>query len=168
MTRVCVTRGARVDCRAVVRLPISAGKTWGQIRDFRRFASQELFHAQLQVDGGVPRAGAAIRMTHRFFLFRVIRVGRICRWREGAGFAFSDLSPRGALRGFPHVFSYQIDPLSPDACDLHLRVAGKWTARAVTRWLAWLWLKWIMAVIVRRVENELMAYQLWLRARSRR
>jgi hypothetical protein len=163
---VRIIRAGRVDCRATLEVPLAASKVWGQLRDFRRFARQDFFHAEIEIDGrpdGVPRAGSTLHLTHRFFLFRVRRVGRICRWAEGSGFAFSDLSPRGPRRGFPHTFSYRLEPLTDDACRLHVRVSGLWTARWLPRPLAWLWLRWVMQFILQRVEAELLTYRLWLK-----
>lgn len=164
--RVRITRLGRVDCRATLEVPLSGSKTWGQLRDFRRFARQDFFHGEIEIDGhpdGVPRAGSTLRLTHRFFLFRVRRVGRICRWAEGSGFAFSDLSPRGPRHGFPHTLSYRVEPLTAASCRLHVRVSGRWTARWIPRPFARLWLRWVMQFIVQRVEAELLTYHLWLR-----
>lgn len=164
MIVIRITRRGRVQCTAVMRVPLSSSMVWGQIRDFRTFASLEYFHAKIDIAGDVPRAGAALEIAHRFLVFHVHRVGRICRWKEGDGFAFSDLSRRGLKSGFPHIFSYRIRPISPGACDVQIRVAGKWTASFVPRWLAWLWLRWIMQFAIQQFENKLMAYRLWLAA----
>ena len=41
----------------------------------------------------------------------VTRRGRVCWWREGVGFAVSDLSMRGGRVGFPHVCGYRVRPM---------------------------------------------------------
>src|SRR3954453_15510352 len=106
MTRVRVGRAGDVCCRAALHLPMSAGAAWGELRDFTRYASQDTFHAEFRIEGGVPRRGARFTVTHRFLLFSVDRVGRILRWQElerstapsgcppgrPAGYSFSDLS----------------------------------------------------------------------------
>jgi hypothetical protein len=162
-----ITPSGRVDCRAALRSPLSPGQVWGQIRDFRTYARQEFFHAEIEIGGGIPRAGATLQLTHRFLGFRLQRVGRICRWKEGDGFAFSDLSCRGVQSGFPHTFSYRLRAANPAGCKVEIRVAGKWTASKIPRWLAWLWLRWIMQFAAQRVENNLLAYQLWLARKNR-
>ncbi len=156
---VTVTPGGRVDCRAAVELPMSAVTAWGQLRDFHRYASHDHFHAGFAIEGGRPRAGAALRILHRYGPLRVTRIGRIVRWREGEGYAFSDLSAAGPRRGFPHVLSYRLEAVDDSRCRLHLRVGGRWTA-PVPRWAARAWLWWVFASIVVRVRNELLRFAL--------
>ena len=152
-------RDGRVDCRAAVPLSVPARRAWGQLRDFRRYASHDYFHADVRVAGGVPRAGAAVRLTHRFGCFRVERTGRILRWREGDGWAFSDLSRRGPRSGFPHVFAARVEPAGDRRSTLHLTVAGRWTAEWVPLWARRLWLAWVFAYVVARTRSEVLAYQ---------
>lgn len=166
MITIRITATGKVDCRAVVKSSLSPAKVWGQIRDFHTFARQEFFHAEINIEGGVPRPGALLEIRHRFFLFRVIRIGRICRWEEGVGYAFSDLSRQGNQYGFPHIFSYRLGPRLPAGCDIEIRVAGKWTARLIPRWLIWLWLRWIMQFAVQQVQNNLLIYQVWLESQD--
>lgn len=119
------TPDGRVTCRAAIPLGVSAGRAWGQVRDFGRYASHDYFHHDVRVSGGVPRAGVALRLSHRFAGFRVERVGRILRWREGVGFAFSDLSRRGPRAGFPHVFALTLEPAGDARCVVRLTVRGR-------------------------------------------
>ncbi|HZL36018.1 MAG TPA: hypothetical protein VFC78_11950 [Tepidisphaeraceae bacterium] len=163
---VRVNRRGVVDCRATLDIPLSATSIWGQLRDFRRYARHDFFHAEMTLDGGIPRAGAALTLCHRYAGFRVDRVGRILIWREGVGYSFSDLSTRGPRAGFPHVLSYRLQPAGQSSCRLHIRVRGLWTARHVPRWAAWLWLTWVFGHIVRNVRNELMIFQIWRRQRG--
>jgi hypothetical protein len=172
MTRVRVGRSGNVSCRATLNLPITAGAAWGELRDFTRYASQDTFHAEFRIDGGIPHAGAQFAITHRFLLFSVERVGRILRWREldrsaaaaltpatrdcPAGYSFSDLSRRGPRHGFPHTFSYYLRPAGPESCTLEIVVRGRWTARFVPRWIARIWLGWVFAHVVLSVRNSLL------------
>ncbi|HEX4123983.1 MAG TPA: hypothetical protein VHY37_04590 [Tepidisphaeraceae bacterium] len=168
MTRVRIRRSGTVVCRAVLRLPLSAQNVWGQLRDFSRYAQQDVFHADIRIAGGTPKAGAELTMTHGLAGISVTRIGRILWWREGVGYSFSDLSRRGPRCGFPHIFSYRIKPDSrkPDtACTLIILVRGKWTARFIPRPLARLWLKWVFSRVVHNVENNLLVYRLWRRNR---
>jgi hypothetical protein len=151
----------RVECAARVELPMSARSAWGQLRDFRGYASHDYFHAGIRIDGGVARRGARLRILHRFGPFEVVRRGRILWWEEGRGYSFSDTSMDGPRRGFPHVLGYRLHPIDDQRCVLHITVRGRWTARRVPRWAARLWLAWVFFHVVRRVENNLLVYRVW-------
>jgi hypothetical protein len=153
---ISVSRSRRVNCEASLALPMSARQVWGQLRDFHRYASHDHFHAGIAVEGGVPRAGAALAIAHRYGPFRVRRVGRILRWREGDGFAFSDLSTRGPRAGFPHVLAIRVSD-APTGCVVNIRVTGRWTA-PTPRWMAPVWLWWVMVSITQRTRNDLLAF----------
>jgi hypothetical protein len=150
-----------VRCDAALHIPLSGVCVWGQLRDFCRYAQQDFFHADIHIDGGVPRAGAALQLCHRYSGVRIERRGRILLWREGVGYSFSDLSHRGPRSGFPHVFSYRLQSLGEGTCRLHINVRGLWTARHLPRWCAWLWLWWVFSHIVRNIRRELLVYQVW-------
>lgn len=167
MTRIRVSGNGAVDCRARLELPLPAISAWGQLRDFPRYARQDAFHADIQIEGGLPRAGARIELCHRYAGIRVRRTGRILVWREGVGYSFSDLSLRGARAGFPHVFSYRLESLGEARCALHIIVRGRWTAHRIGRPLARLWLWWVFGQVVRSVRNELLLYQIWRKRRQR-
>ena len=72
-------------CEAVMRLPLSSGAAWGQLRDFRSSARHDPFHAQITIEGNVPRAGAKLLIEHRYLLKKSVRLGRICGGRRGRG-----------------------------------------------------------------------------------
>lgn len=163
-----ISRRGVVHCAARIDIPLSATAVWGQLRDFPRFAQQDLFHAGLTIEGGVPRAGARLEMMHRYAGFRIRRIGRILIWREGVGFSFSDLSRKGPRHGFPHVLSYRIESIAAERCRLHISVRGLWTSRAPGRPAAWLWLWWVFAQVVRSVERELLLYRIWRERRGAR
>ncbi|HEY2584284.1 MAG TPA: SRPBCC family protein [Tepidisphaeraceae bacterium] len=164
--RIRINDHRAVDCRATLEVPLPAISVWGQIRDFPNYARQDFFHADPSVAGGVPRAGADIVLYHRYMGLSFRRVGRILVWREGVGYSFSDLSLRGPRSGFPHVFSYRIEPAGTGACRLHIRVRGLWTASRVPRLLARAWLWWVFAHVVRSVENQLLVYRVWRKRRE--
>ena len=163
---VRISRGGVVDCRAALEIPLSVTSVWGQLRDFPRYARQDFFHADMTVERGFPKAGAKLTLCHRFAGVRIERIGRILIWREGVGYSFSDLSLRGPRSGFPHVFSFRIEPINEKSCRLHIRVSGRWTAKRIPRWLGKLWLLWVFSHIVRRVNNELMVYRVWVKGRG--
>lgn len=148
----------RVICRATVTLPLTARQAWGQLRDFHRYAAHDHFHAGFVIDGGVPRAGAGLTIEHRYGFFRTTRVGKILFWREGVGYAFSDLCRHDAQRAFPHVLRMTLeDRPTEGTCQLMIRVTGRWTART-PRWVGRLWLAWVFVSIVQRVRNQLLAF----------
>jgi hypothetical protein len=167
MTRIQIRRNGAVDCQACLEIPLAAVSVWGQIRDFRRFARQDFFHDVIDVAGGQLRQGAALSLVHRYAFISIRRRGRICWWREGVGYSFSDLSLRGARRGFPHILSYRIEQATePKACRLIIRVRGRWTAEFVPRSLARIWLWWVFRHVVHSVENQLLSFGLWRRDRT--
>jgi hypothetical protein len=152
-----ITPQCRVHCEAHVALPLPIHTAWGQLRDFHRFASQDYFHAHIDVEGGIPRAGAALSILHRFAGFKTIRRGRILRWRENEGYAFSDLSLAGNRCGFPHVLELKLETGSAANCRLKIITRGPWTA-PTPRWMAWLWLYWVFGHVTRSIENQLLGF----------
>lgn len=163
MTRVSINQHGAVRCNATLLLPLPAQTVWGQIRDLTRFAAGDYFHAAIRIEGGQPRRGAKLGITHRYLGCAVERNGRILRWREyeagmpkPAGYCFSDLSARGPGHGFPHVFGYAIRPAGEIRCELEIFVRGRWTARLIPRPLAFLWLWWIFANAVNSTRNALL------------
>jgi len=147
----------RVVCEATIELPISAGAAWGQLRDFRTTAKHDLFHSRVWIDGDIPRAGANIRIEHRYLCWKTIRTGRILRWNECSDFAFSDLCQTDASRAFPHVMSYRVEKITQSQCRLRIRVGGRWTA-PIPRWISRIWLWWVFSHIVRSARNEMLRY----------
>jgi hypothetical protein len=165
--QIQIRRSGAVRCHACLEIPLAGMSVWGQLRDFSRFARQDFFHDVLEISGGEPRGGAEILLVHRYAFFAVRRKGRICWWREGVGYSFSDLSLTGPRRGFPHVFSYRIEQAAEaNACRLMIGVRGRWTASFVPRAMARVWLWWVFRHVVRSVENQLLSYSLWRRSRK--
>ena len=156
--RVLVSQTGRVVCEARLTLPLTARRAWGQLRDFHRYAAHDHFHAGFSIEGDVPRAGARLTIEHRYGPFRLQRVGRIVRWREGDGYAFSDLSSRGPRHGFPHVMSLRVAD-TPDGCIVVVRVTGRWTT-PTPRWMTRLWLAWVLLSITQRTRNNLLTFHL--------
>jgi hypothetical protein len=155
MITIDLTPSGRVTCRATFELPVPQSVAWGQLRDFRRFAAQDFFHHSVRTSPGGPCVGASLELDHRFGPFRTTRVGRILQWRELHGYSFSDLSPRGPRRAFPHVYRYRLRPLSPDRCRVEVTVAGLWTTPLVPRPLVRLWLAWVFSHIATSARNAL-------------
>jgi hypothetical protein len=155
----------KVHAEAVVPLPISADRAWHHLKDFHAFATTDVFHQRVTVHAEAPRQGAGLTIEHRWLGVRLWRVGRILCWRPPWGYAFSDLSRRGAWRGFPHVFAYALRPRGADQCQLIITVRGRWTATWLPRWAVRLWLKWVMLKIKHTTAGRLLRREWRLRRR---
>ncbi len=166
--QIRVYRSRRVECSARVKLPMSTGRAWGQLRDFARTAGDDHFHESIVIDGGVPRAGASIHIRHQYFCCIVHRIGRIVRWTEAKGFAFSDLSRRGPRKGFPHVMSITLLSEQDGAgSTMLIRITGRWTA-PTPRWMARVWLWWVTLSIAVRLQNKLWMFERMARSFEKR
>ncbi len=165
MTSVKLSRNARVQVTATVHVPLSLHLVWGRMRDFAWFTTLDPFHARVRVLAPHCRVGAGLIIDHRFLFIRIVRVGRILRWVEGAGYCFSDLSARGARRGFPHIYSYQVYALNEHASCIEVSVTGRWTANRLPRWLTKLWLRFVMAHAAARIRIAMTEYQAYLALR---
>ena len=162
---VTIDRRGRVRARAALVLPVSAGTAWGQIRDVRRFIAIDPLHVRVTIDcsrceRGTMR-GAELRIRHRLAGIGPERIGRILWWREGRGFAFSDLSARGRRVGFPHICGYELEPIDGDTCKLVVTARGRWTARVVPRPLARLWIGWVLRATEARIAAEFWRLRRW-------
>ena len=160
MLRITVDKRGRVDLRAESELPMSAENAWRWLRDFRRFACQDLFHRAVELDREEPQTGAAFRLKHQFAGIRIWRVGRILFWNEGRSYGFSDLSQRGPRVGFPHVYTHELLPIGDDRCCLRLSVRGLWTATFIPRPLVRLWLAAVMLKTRSSMRNALLLSEL--------
>ena len=160
-TMIRIAPGRRVTCTATINLPLSPGAAWGQLRHLPTSATHDPFHARVTVG-----SGGRLVIEHRYLVFRTLRVGRVLWWREGVGFAFSDLCRRDPQAAFPHVLSYRLEPVGPAACRLHVRVGGRWTLPG-PRWIGQLWLRWVFGHVVRTARNELLTYAVAIDRRSR-
>lgn len=164
----------RVTASSEIEAPISASQMWGQMRDWVRFATRDPLHARIRITsspaGDAMSAGQAVRgstfvIEHRLFGIGPDRIGRMLVWREGSGFAFSDLSRRGVKVGFPHVCSYHVAALTEHSCRLHVSARGRWTARWMPRWMIHLWLRWVLLETGLRIRHEINQFRAW-RART--
>jgi hypothetical protein len=157
----------RVDCSTEIPLSVPARVVWGQMRDFRHFVTRDPFHTRVDWDGDSSDTHTFI-LWHGWKLLRFPRVGRILKWREGKGFAFSDLSRRDALKGFPHVYEYRIAATSSEASILRISVRGRWTATWMPRWLVRTWLELVMTLIRGCVTSFFLEFDRALAERDRR
>src|SRR5262249_9789749 len=131
-------RGSTVDLRIELEVTRSPVEVWEIIADLPRFACIDPFHSRIRVLGPALKPGVDLVLEHCAFGISFLRFGRLLSWREGHGYAFSDLSAHGPRRGFPHVFFVTLSPGESGACKgtrLTVTVRGKWTARYVPLWV---------------------------------
>ncbi|MDX1947232.1 MAG: hypothetical protein SFU86_17660 [Pirellulaceae bacterium] len=158
VTRAEVTcapsRGRSLNLAIELEVNQSAAELWRAARDLPRFLTLDPFHDEITLMRAAPAAGVDLVLSHNAFGRRFLRFGRIIAWREGAGYSFSDLSPRGPRVGFPHVFVIEVaesPPIDGQATKsllpasrsrLTIRVRGRWTSRLVPVGVGrlWVWL----------------------------
>lgn len=148
----------RVAAQVTQRLPLPARVAWGQMRDWRRFLTLDPLH---QLIDSAPGECGKLLITHRFLGLKVVRVGRIVRWRENAGFVVSDLSRRGPRAGFPHVCIYEIKPTGSEESCITIGVRGRWTANWVPRPVIRAWIWWILASTRAHIRREFHLFCRW-------
>lgn len=134
----------KIYARIEIAIPISKNKLWEIISNLENFLCIDPFHSRIVIMGTRICQGTDIALEHQVLGFRFLRFGRILSWREGQGYAFSDLSAKGPRIGFPHVFFIEISPLCEkekfNYSQLSITVKGKWTVRWVPRVLRHWWL----------------------------
>lgn len=151
----------RVHARHAFDLPMSAEAMWEQMRDFKRFITLDPLHTKVTIidqRAGKPAdspRGVEMLISHRLLGIGPDRRARMVYWREGRGFAFSDLSKRGVQVGFPHVCMYDLTAKGERTCTLAVSARGRWTARWVPKPLVKLWLAWVLLETQRCIEIEL-------------
>ena len=167
MIRIAIDRGWHVRLSGAFELEMNADSAWRSLRDFRRFACQDMFHSSVRLETSEPRTGSSLILDHRLLGIGFVRAGRILHWREGRSYAFSDLSCRDPRKGFPHVYIYSLIPIDDSNCRFRLEVRGRWTARFLGRALTRSWLAWIMLKTTQSIRNALMSDELERRRANR-
>lgn len=146
-------------------LQMSAATLWGQMRDVERFCAMDPLHRKVTVRSTTfPPRGAGMVIQHRLLGVGPDRVGRILRWREGRGYAFSDLSQRGTSVGFPHVCAYEIRATAADSCVLTISARGIWTQRLLPRILVRAWLGYVLCETARCIRSDMHRFMRWRRS----
>jgi hypothetical protein len=146
---ICRSQGAgrKLDIEISLDVASSAADVWDLISDLPRFLTIDPFHDHVTLMRDQPAVGVDLVLSHNAFGRRFLRFGKIIAWREGSGYTFSDLSPRGPKHGFPHVFMINLQPLASSndklpLTRLSIHVRGRWTSRLAPLWLGrlWVWL----------------------------
>lgn len=153
MIRIAIDRSWHVRLVGEFDLTFDAASAWLSLRDFHRFACQDMFHRSVVLNTPRPVAGASLVLDHRLLGIGFARVGRILHWHEGRSYAFSDLSRRDPRKGFPHIYIHTLDPIDAARCRFRLEVRGLWTARFLGRTLTRGWLAWIMLKTTLSIHN---------------
>ena len=139
--------GRKLDIEISLDVARPAADVWNLISDLPRFLTIDPFHDHVTLMRDQPAVGVDLVLSHNAFGRRFLRFGKIIAWREGSGYTFSDLSPRGPKQGFPHVFMISLQPLPTSDEEspltrLNIQVRGRWTSRLAPVWLGrlWVWL----------------------------
>lgn len=143
----CRRDGRKLELELSLDMARSSAEAWALIRDLPRFLTIDPFHDKVTLMRDQPALGVDLVLSHNAFGRRFLRFGRIIAWREGSGYTFSDLSPRGPKVGFPHVFMINLRPMPSQVeptpfTRLTLSVRGRWTSSLVPVCLGrlWVWL----------------------------
>lgn len=150
MTTIQLTPRWGVTAETRVILDGSANEAWAVMQDLSRFISADPYHTRMTDEHGhkldhIPPRGTKIRTGHGISVTFFDRVGTMTRVVPNQTIAFTDLSKRGPNVGFPHVYKYELIPLSEHRCELKLTARGRWSARWMPRGLVHAWLWWVMA-----------------------
>ncbi len=168
--KVAISRNwvVRAGASVVVRAP--AGVVWGQMRDVEWFLTRDPLHARVRRTDGAGMdqtwAGAPVVVSHRVLGVGPDRVGRVLAWKEGRGFAVSDLSRRGTGVGFPHVCAFRVEPIDAKSSRVVLSVRGRWTARWMPRIAVGMWLRWVLGATEARLAGDLADLAAWRARRA--
>jgi hypothetical protein len=160
----------RIRLEGTIPIAAPASAVWGQMRDVEWFLTRDPLHARIRRTDGLPASApwprAPIILSHRILGIGPDRVGRILGWKEGRGYAVSDLSRRRPDRAFPHILAYRLRPAGENACSLILTVRGQWTATWLPRPIVQLWLRWISFATHTRLAADLADFAAWHRRRD--
>ena len=148
-------RGRSISLSIRLDVPRPADEIWRRVADLPAFLTIDPFHANVTLMRSSPAAGVDVVLEHRAFGISLRRYGRLLYWRVGRGYALSDLSARGANRGFPHVFFVSINATDDAHTRLTIDVRGKWTSPWIPVWLGMPWLRYVMAEHARLLRKAL-------------
>ena len=151
------------DARLDLLLP--AHRVAAEMLHLRSFITHDLFHAGVRAEQsnsfGEPAVRSKLTIEHRVLGLKINRTGHLL-WRDAErGFGFTDLSARNPSRGFPHSCHYHLRKTSAQTCSITLSVRGRWTARAVPRPLARLYINTVLGLSQRALEKHLLKLRSW-------
>ena len=121
--------GSGIDLLIEVDVERPAVEVWASMSDLPRFVTFDPLHSRVIVNGPGLQPGVDLTIEHRVFGLTFFRFGKLLTWRDGCGYSFSDLSPKGAEGFFPHVFDFAVAPDGHGGARLTVTVRGKWTSR---------------------------------------
>jgi hypothetical protein len=141
--------GSGLDLRSELDVARPVEEVWARMVDLPGFVTIDPMHDRVIVQGpgGELKPGVELTIEHVAFGITFLRFGKLLTWRDGCGYSFSDLSPRGALGVFPHVFDFSLEPGEGESgtgsSRLTISIRGKWTSRLWPRWLGLPWVRYV-------------------------
>jgi hypothetical protein len=139
--------GSGIDLVIDVDVARPVEEVWARLADFAGFVTIDPMHNRVIVQGPGRelKPGVELAIEHVAFGITFFRFGKLLTWRDGCGYSFSDLSRKGALGFFPHVFDFAVEPGEAGAggSRLIVSVRGKWTSRRWPRWLGLIWFRYV-------------------------
>lgn len=169
MIKIEINHRNKVDASASIDLNLSTSVIWGQMRDISHFLTIDPLHFRVRVEGQenhLPTVGTDLIIEHRFLGLGPDRRSRVLRWREGEGYAVSDLSKRGTHCGFPHVCVFELMATSETTSRLLIAARGRWTATWIPKWMIRLWLWWVLKSTAIHITRHFELYELVMRRRG--
>ena len=136
-------RGSGVNVLIEIEVARPIEELWTMLADFPRFVTIDPLHTRIVVQATELKPGVELTIEHVVFGLTFLRHGKLLTWRDGRGYSFSDLSVKGALGIFPHVFDFAIEPIDGAGSRLTVSVRGKWTTRWFPRWLGLRWIGYV-------------------------
>ena len=91
--------GSGIDLKIELDVARSVEDVWARMADLPAFVTIDPMHDRVIVQGpGVElKPGVELTIEHVAFGISFFRFGKLLTWRDGCGYSFSDLSPRGRL-----------------------------------------------------------------------
>ena len=135
--------GSGIDLVVEIDTARPSEEVWAMLADLPRFVTIDPMHDRVIVQGTELKPGVELTIEHMVFGLTFLRFGKLLTWRDGRGYSFSDLSPKGALGIFPHVFDFAVEPVEAGGSRLTVSIRGKWTSRWLPRRLALFWIGYV-------------------------
>ena len=132
-----------------------AAELWNRVSDLPTFLTIDPFHDKVHLMRTRPAAGVDVALWHNAFGHRFLRFGRILRWNEGHGYAFSDLSAANPRTGFPHVFFVTVESLTSNRSRARIEIRGKWTSRWIPVRVGCWWIRYVCAEHARLIRKAM-------------
>ncbi len=144
---VDLRNSGRVNIQLKLQANCTASAVWNLMKDWKLWMCHDPFHCEVRSNSLPLKAGTKFELLHGLCGFGFWRRGRILEVREDEGFSFSDLSVDNPIKGFPHIYRYEIIACDDHSSMLELSVRGRWTARGLPKSIVMTWLVFTSALI---------------------